>query len=114
MIGDNIKSLMKANGYTQKQLAMRAGCTEAAISHYVNGDREPSVRLLKNLAIALGVSVERLISGVDVVEVVRCKDCKYRFEPTRCSLWYGECDGKQYFRDHGNDFYCSYGKRREK
>lgn len=61
MIGDNIKRLMKENGYTQKQLAIRLQCTESAISKYVNNDREPSIRILKNLAISLGVTVDELI-----------------------------------------------------
>ena len=62
MIGDNIKRLMKANGYTQGELARRAGITEAALSRYVAGSREPHAKALENLAIALGVSVEDLIS----------------------------------------------------
>ena len=61
MIGDNIKRLMKENGYTQKQLAIRSQCTEGAISRYVNNEREPSVKILKNLAISLGVTVDELI-----------------------------------------------------
>lgn len=49
----------------------------------------------------------------DVVAVVRCKDCKYRYEPTRCSLWYGQCNETHYFIERGTDFYCSYGERSE-
>ena len=61
MISDNIKRLMKENGYTQKQLANRSQCTESAVSRYVNNEREPSVKILKNLAISLGVTVDELI-----------------------------------------------------
>ena len=64
MIGDNIKRLMKANRYTQRELAMRAGITESALSRYIAGSREPQAKSLKNLAIALGVSVEALIADV--------------------------------------------------
>ena len=49
----------------------------------------------------------------DVVEVVRCKDCKYRYVPCRCALWFGSLDEKEYFSERGEDFYCSYGERRE-
>ena len=62
MIGDNIKRLMKANGYTQRELARRVGITESALSRYVLGSREPRANVLKNLAIAFGVSVDELIS----------------------------------------------------
>ena len=61
MTGDNIRRLMKENGYTQKQLAVRSQCTEAAISRYVNNEREPSVKILKKVAVSLGVTVDQLI-----------------------------------------------------
>ena len=48
--------------------------------------------------------------AVDVVEVVRCKDCKYR-KTAEC-LMYVECDcGSQHTWECDNDF-CSYGERR--
>ena len=50
----------------------------------------------------------------DVVEVVRCKDCKHRYVPSRCALWYGTVDDKEYFIERGTDFYCSYGERKSK
>ena len=66
MLGDNIKRLMKANGYTQKELAIRSGCTESAISRYANDKRVPTVEALRALAIALGVTVDELMA---------CKEC---------------------------------------
>lgn len=62
-LGYNIRRLMKKNGYTQKELAMRAGCAESAISKYTNNKRNPSIRLMKNLAIALGVTLDELTRG---------------------------------------------------
>ena len=61
MIGKKIKKLAAELGYTQKQLAVRSGCTEASISRYINNTRMPTVKVLKRLSIALGVSVEELI-----------------------------------------------------
>lgn len=49
----------------------------------------------------------------DLVEVVRCKDCKHRYVPCRCALWYGMADGKEYFLERGEDFYCPWGERSE-
>lgn len=66
MLGDNIKQLMKANGYTQKELAIRSGCTESAISRYANDKSVPTVEALRALAIALGVTVDELMA---------CKEC---------------------------------------
>ena len=50
---------------------------------------------------------------VDVVEVVRRKNCKYRYVPCHCALWYGTADGKEYFIERGDGFSCSYGKKKE-
>lgn len=60
-IGDNIKKHMEANGYTQKELAVRCGCTEAAISRYVNNTRTPSINVFNRLVIALGVTSDELL-----------------------------------------------------
>jgi transcriptional regulator with XRE-family HTH domain len=61
MIGENIKHLMQANNYTQKELALRSGCRQASISSYVNNKQMPGLKTLKSLAIALGVTVEELV-----------------------------------------------------
>lgn len=56
--------------------------------------------------------VDRIVSAptVDVIEVVRCKDCKHR-KTAEC-LMYVECDcGSQHTWECDNDF-CSYGERR--
>lgn len=50
--------------------------------------------------------------AADVVEVVRCKDCKHRYVPARCALWYATMNDKEYFVERGENFYCSYGERR--
>lgn len=63
MIGDNIKRLMQENNYTQKELAMRAGCRQASISSYVNNKQMPGMKILKNIAMAFGVTVEELVNG---------------------------------------------------
>lgn len=44
-------------------------------------------------------------------EVVRCKDCKHRRIPTRCSLWYGSSGNDDYFCEYGDGFYCAFGER---
>jgi hypothetical protein len=55
----------------------------------------------------------RLLEGepaADVVEVVRCKDCKYSTQ-SEASDDYWDCndDGASYHESH----YCAYGERRE-
>lgn len=75
----------------------------------------PSLAKTTNEAIDLGLSlamrISRKIPTADVVEVVRCKDCKHYTSKGTCA-----CD-QWLFDDVNidvmlNDF-CSYGERRE-
>lgn len=61
---------------------------------------------------ALVASAIKNTPTADVVRVVRCKDCIYRRTPD-CSLWYGSVGDIDYIREHGDNFYCSYGERSE-
>ncbi len=56
--------------------------------------------------------------AADVVEVVRCRDCKKRYVPAYCALWYGQINDEHGCRDiflraHNDDFYCAYGERKD-
>ena len=66
----------------------------------------------RNFYPALIASAIKNTPTVDAVEVVRCKDCKHRYVPCRCALWYGSIDGKDYFGERGENFYCGYGERK--
>lgn len=50
--------------------------------------------------------------AADVVEVVRCKDCKNRHNAACCALWYASVENKEYFIERGENFFCAYGERR--
>lgn len=58
----------------------------------------------------------RSIPAADVVEVVRCKDCKHSKHWYRdkrlCRLWYGE-EKPPAPIDVFDDGFCNYGERRE-
>jgi transcriptional regulator with XRE-family HTH domain len=62
-IGDRILKLLKKSGYTQKELALMCGVTEAAMSRYIKNDREPKIEVVFNIATALNTTTEYLISG---------------------------------------------------
>lgn len=58
------------------------------------------------------------IPAADVVEVVRCRDCKKRYVPAYCALWYGQISDEHGCRDiflraYNDDFYCAYGERKD-
>ena len=61
--GERLAALIKRRGVTQKELAKRAGVTEAAVSHYIGGDRNPRFEVVKRLAEALETSTDYLAGG---------------------------------------------------
>ena len=58
----NIKGLRKELNLTQKELADKANISFRTIQNYENGLTPPSIKTIEKIALALGVSVERLIS----------------------------------------------------
>ena len=63
-IGKRIKEILETKGITQKELAGKVGCTEAAISHYIKGDRIPRASVLTKIAITLDTTSDYLMEGV--------------------------------------------------
>lgn len=55
-LGEAITTARRALGTTQEELAAAAGVTQAALSRYENGMREPDADVLARLAPALGVT----------------------------------------------------------
>lgn len=60
-----LRDLRLAKGYTQKQIAEKLGISTRAYSHYEQGDREPSIALLKQLCKEFDVSADYLIGLSD-------------------------------------------------
>ena len=58
---NNIRTRRRALNMTMKQLASIVGVTEAAISHYETGRREPDPDMLGRIANALNVTVDYLL-----------------------------------------------------
>lgn len=63
-LGNRIKELLEKNNMSQKELAEKTLCTEAAISHYIKGDRIPRSSVLVKIAIALNTTSDYLMEGV--------------------------------------------------
>lgn len=56
-----MKHLRKAQGWSQRDLARRVGCSGPHISDIENGHALPSIRMLRRLAAALNVSDAELL-----------------------------------------------------
>lgn len=59
--GQIIKEMIEQKGISQKELAATAGVTEAAMSHYIKGDRVPRDANILNIAKALGTTTNVLL-----------------------------------------------------
>lgn len=59
-----LSQLLKARHMTQKELAEKAEVTEAAMSHYLKGDRTPRSSILARIANALGTTSDFLMEGI--------------------------------------------------
>ena len=64
-LGAKIQEALSAQGMTQKELALRIGATEATLSRYVSGDREPKPNVLANIATALHTTSDFLLGIED-------------------------------------------------
>lgn len=58
-----VAELLKKNGLTQRDLAQMVGVTDAAMSHYIKGDRVPRAAVVAKIAEALKISPEYLMYG---------------------------------------------------
>lgn len=61
MLGDNIKKLRTDNFLTQKDLADKLFVTAQAVSRWENGDVEPSIGTIKEMAKIFNVSADEII-----------------------------------------------------
>lgn len=59
-LGEKLRAIRVARGYTQKELAKTAGVGESALRSYELGDRMPKSRQLQKIAMALKVRPEAL------------------------------------------------------
>lgn len=60
-LGVRIARALKESGQTQKALAERIGVTEAVVSRYISGERDPKPETLANIATALHTTSDYLL-----------------------------------------------------
>jgi transcriptional regulator with XRE-family HTH domain len=62
---EHVISLRKQKGMTQQQLAERIGVHVAQIRRYEAGTSQPTLDVIRSLAVALGVSADELLFASD-------------------------------------------------
>jgi len=69
-LGKRIKALRKTKRLTQQEFAKKAGINFTYVGKIEKGQKIPSVRILGSIARTLGVPLDYLIVGKDVVPIV--------------------------------------------
>ena len=64
-LSENIQELLEARSMSRRELAEASGLTEAAISRYITGTREPKSISLSAIAKALDVTSDELLGNVN-------------------------------------------------
>lgn len=57
----NLGFYLEQSGMTQRDLAMRTGLSESAISNYINKSRFPTLRAIIKIANAFVINIDELI-----------------------------------------------------
>jgi transcriptional regulator with XRE-family HTH domain len=63
--GNKVLELLNKSDMTQKKLAEKINITEATLSRYINGDREPKSEVVANIATALHTTTDFLLGVED-------------------------------------------------
>jgi transcriptional regulator with XRE-family HTH domain len=66
-VGQRVRQLRTASGFTQAQLAERAGMATQAVSRIERGERSPTLETVDRLAAALGVRLGVLADAAQTV-----------------------------------------------
>ena len=70
-IGKFIKRLRKEKGLTQTQLAEKLNISFQAISKWENGETLPDTNILLSLSNELGITVDTLLNGGEIININR-------------------------------------------
>lgn len=65
ILGQRLKELRLARGYTQKEIADKLGMNSVTYLHYEKSQRQPPLELLADIAVFYEVSVDYLLGVVD-------------------------------------------------
>ena len=77
VFSNRLVALMNRRGLSQKELSIKVGVTEAAMSYYVKGSRTPRGEILARIAKELGTSADYLLGTSDVDDCGDNKELLY-------------------------------------
>lgn len=61
--GDRLMKLLNDKNMSQREVAIKSGCTPSAMCHYIKGDRVPRANVLAKIAEILNTTSDYLMNG---------------------------------------------------
>lgn len=114
--GELLQTILNKRGITQEALAERIAISRKTLNTAIN-DNLIRGEYLEKIASSLKCNADDLMKKVDVVEVVRCKDCEYGYSPREgvmtCLYYDFSTVGITIALWRSDNFFCSYGKKKE-
>ena len=98
-----VARLRMLRGWTQEELARRAGTRQPSIARLESGEREPSLSFLRRVVQALGAHVEVRIVPEEVAERVHQQEIAQAVEKA------GEADAQDTIQPKGNEIELGVG-----
>ncbi len=74
-LGQRILQAIRSKGISQRELAVTIGVTEAVISRYISGERDPKPDVIANIATALHTTSDYLL-GIERDEYDHPRICR--------------------------------------
>lgn len=101
-VGEMIRELRMAKGWTQRQLAEKCGMADSAIRKYESGTINPKVKNLQRIATALEFPIEALVSP----EREKTEIESFGLTPEQALIYFKNCAGtdlKRALDEMGNE-----------
>jgi Zn-dependent peptidase ImmA (M78 family) len=86
-LGVVLSTARRANGWTQEQLAEKAGVSQVAMCRYELGTRQPEPEILERLSAALNVTVDFLVASSKIRGAVAVEAHMRRRKTAKPSEW---------------------------
>ena len=68
IIGDKIRNMRKQQGWSQEELAHRAGIHPSHMGQIERGEKSPTVDSIEKIVVALGITFEELFESTGQIE----------------------------------------------
>ncbi len=80
ILAKRIQELRKHHGWSQPELGKKIGTSGAIVGRYERGEVTPSIEVARKMAKVFDVTVDYLISGRDIPDILKDRDMLNRWQ----------------------------------